>query len=449
MIFTPHPYQERAIAHILNHPSCALWLDMGLGKTVIVLSAIKELLDCLEISRVLVIAPKAVAVNTWPSEVTKWEHLQGLTMAVAVGTEQERIAAIESNADITVINRDAVEWLEAHYRGRNWQWDMVVADESSSFKNPSSKRFKALRRARPYIRRMVELTGTPSPNGLEDLWAQAWLLDQGKRLCPTVTAYRRKWFRPGWSHGNIVYKWQAIKGAAEEISGALSDICLSMRAEDYLTLPDMMEMDTPVTLDAKVMEGYRVLERDCLLRIQGETIVASQAAALVTKLLEYTGGGLYNDKLEYVHVHKAKIDALRAIVESSDCPVLCYYGYTGELGSIMAELGDLSPVLFAGEPEILSQWDKREIRLLLCHPASVAYGLNMQDGGHVIVWYTQTWNLELYQQANARLHRQGQGAPVMVYRLAVPGSIDQRVIGALEGKGNLQELVMSMASDVL
>lgn len=441
--FEPYEYQRRAVRHLLDHRSAALWLDMGLGKSVITLTAVSELLGCLEAARVLVIAPKSVAMNIWSDEAAKWEHLSELTVAVAVGTERTRRKAVEGGADITVINRENTVWLEANYGGARWPFDTVVLDEASSFKNPTSQRFKALRRLRPYIRRIYELTGTPSPNGLMDLWAQMWLLDGGERLGRTLTAYRTRWFRPGHGSGHVVYEWRPNKGAADEITGRVSDLCLSMSADEYLRLPPMIVIDTAARLDARTMRDYKAFEKDCLMELDGQTVTAQQAAALTVKLQQFTGGGMYDTEGGYHRIHDAKVEALRDLVEAADgSPVLVFYGFTGERDMITEELSGYGPVAFRGEPDILRRWNAGGIRVLLCHPASVAYGLNMQRGGHIIVWYTATWNLELYQQANARLHRQGQGEPVRVYRISAPGTVDTDVLGALDGKRTLQDYVL-------
>lgn len=440
--FRPHPYQERAIAHILANPGCALWLDMGLGKTAVTLTALKELLDTMESRRVLIIAPKSVAVNTWTSELEKWDNLEGLTMTVAVGTAAQRRRAIAARADVTVINRENTEWLTTEMPGDSWPFDTVVLDEASSFKSPSSRRFKALRRVRPRIRRLVELTGTPSPNGLMDLWAQAWLLDGGKRLGRTLTGYRSEFFRPGRGCGHVVYDWKPVRGAADEITRRLSDVCLSMSSADWLTLPDRMDITRPVDLGRQTMEAYRAFEKDCIISLDGTEVTAQQAAVLAGKLLQFTGGGVYDEGGIYRPVHEAKLDALADLIEAAGGdPVLVYYGFTGELARIRERCADYRPELFTGEPDVLRRWNEGRIPVLLAHPASVAYGLNMQQGGHIVVWYTPTWNLELYQQANARLHRQGQKKPVRVFHLVAGGTIDGRVMDALQGKADLQGYV--------
>lgn len=442
-IFRPHEYQGRAIEHICRHKGCALWLDMGLGKTAVTLCAVKELLDSLEANRVLIIAPKSVAVNTWTAELDKWDNLDGLTISVAVGTAAQRRRAIAAAADITVINRENTEWLTEEYPGPAWPFDTVVLDEASSFKSPSSRRFKALRRVRPYIRRLIELTGTPSPNGLMDLWAQAYLLDFGQRLGRTLTGYRREFFKPGRGCGHVVYDWNPVSGAADIITKRMSDICLSMSAADYLTLPPRIDIRKGIVLTPKERDMYKAFERDCIINVsETEMVTAQQAAVLANKLLQFTGGGIYDEDGAYHPVSDEKLEALEETVETAGEPVLVFYGYTGERERIAQRLSGYRPVHFSGEPEILRRWNNGEIQVLLAHPASVAYGLNMQQGGHIIIWYTPTWNLELYQQANARLFRQGQEKPVRVIHLVAEGTIDCRVMDALTGKGDLQNYVM-------
>ena len=449
MKFIPHKYQERAIRHIIGHRYCALWLDMGLGKTVSTLSAIRELKeDYLEVSRVLVIAPKSVALNTWTSECAKWDHLRHLRVSVVMGTERQRNAALMTDADVYVINRDNVVWLVSRYTRKPFPFDCIVIDEASSFKNPQSKRFRALRAIRPQTDRIIELTGTPSPNGLTDLWAQAFLLDGGKRLGRTLGMFRSVWFRPGRRNGAVVYEWKPREGASDDITGRLSDICLSMRAEDWLELPDMVETDVTVALSDAETRSYRRFEWELVLETGDADIEATTAAALSNKLLQFTGGAVYDgDGTPHV-TSDAKLDALEGIVEQAGSPVLVYYQYVSEKDRISQRLSAYGPVVFRGEPDILERWNTGEIPVLLAHPASVAYGLNMQPGGHIVVWYTPTWNLEQYQQANARLHRQGQTRPVMVYRLVAEGTIDTRVTGCLSGKSEVQDALMDAVRDI-
>lgn len=453
MHYNPHTYQTRLKDFIIDNRYAFLTVDMGLGKTVTTLTAVRELIeDYLEAERVLVVAPKSVAENTWTSECAKWDHLAHLRVSVVMGTETQRIKALEAPADIYVINRDNVVWLTEHY-GAQWPFDTVIIDESSSFKNPQARRFKALRRVRPMIRRMVLLTGTPLPNGHMDLWAQMWLIDMGQRLGRTLTSYRSKYFKPGRSNGHTVYNWILNPGASALIGELMSDVTVSLKAEDWIEVPDLIETDVRIALSEKELQMYRTFERDQVMCLQGADIVAITAAALATKLLQFTGGAMYTEdttgKVEYVRVSDAKLRALEDILESSgDEPVLVFYQYRHELERLREYFSALGPVEFSGQPEILKRWNEGGIRLMLCQPASVQYGLNMQQGGRIIVWYTPTWNLEQYQQANARLHRQGQERPVLCYRLICDGTIDEKVIGALRGKDSAQERLLKLIRDI-
>lgn len=450
MKYTPHEYQKRAIDFVIEHPYCGLFLDMGLGKTVSTLTAVQQLMDeYLEVRRVLVIAPKSVAQNTWTTETAKWDHTRHLRISVIMGSAARRERALASDADIYVINRDNTEWLVNRYLGKRWPFDMVILDESSSFKNPQSRRFKALRKVRPEIDRIVELTGTPSPNGLMDLWSQIYLLDRGQRLCRTLGAYRAEHFRAGMHNGFTVYEWKPLPGAHDRITALISDICLSMQASDYLQLPDFIEAGTDIALPEADIKRYREFERDCLMDLDSSTITADTAAALSNKLLQFTGGAVYDTEHDWHEVSTVKLEALEDIIEQANEPVLVYYAYQSEKERIMEHLKDYYPVAFKGEPDILEKWNRGEIRVLLCHPASVAYGLNMQRGGHIIVWYTMSWNLELYQQANARLHRQGQEKPVLIYHLTALGTIDERVKDALRHKGSAQLTLLQTIRDML
>lgn len=448
MHYNPHTYQTRLKDFIIENRYAFLTVDMGLGKTVTTLTAIQELLeDYVEISRVLVIAPKSVAENTWTSECAKWDHLAHLRVSVVMGDERRRIKALEAPADIYVINRDNVVWLTRHL-GKRWTFDTVIIDESSSFKNPASHRFKALRKVRPQIRRLILLTGTPSPNGHMDLWSQMWLIDMGQRLGRTLGAYRTRYFRPGRSNGHVVYDWHLRPGAHEEISALMSDVTVSLKAEDWLEVPDLIESDIRIALSEKESKAYREFERDQIMSLDGKDIEAVTAAALANKLLQFTGGAMYDTEHGWHVMSDAKLRALEDIIETAgDEPVLVFYQFRHELSRLLERFKPLHPVTFSGEPDILRDWNTGRIRLMLCQPASVQYGLNMQAGGHIIVWYAPTWNLEQYQQANARLHRQGQDRPVLCYRLICEGTIDERVISAVNGKHSAQESLLAMIRD--
>ena len=441
MKYQPHEYQKRATQFIIDNRYCALFLDMGLGKTVSTLTAIDILKnDYLEIDKALVIAPKSVALNTWSGETAKWDHLKKLRISVAMGTAAQRTKAIERDADIYVTNRDNVKWIVDYFKKEPWPFDTVVLDESSSFKNPSSQRFKALRKIRPQLRRVIELTGTPSPNGLMDLWPQIWLLDMGERLGRTLGSYRSEFFTAGRRNGAVVYDWIARPGARQRISKRLADISMSMQASDYLDMPDVIDGGLTLALPPDEMRDYQAFQKEQLMQLDNTDIEAVTAAALTNKLLQYTGGALYDDQHNWHEVSTAKLEALQDIVESTDESVLIYYQYQSEKDRILKMLPDA--VTFTGEPELLESWNAGKIRLMLAHPASVAYGLNMQAGGHIIVWYTPTWNLELYMQANARLHRQGQTKPVVIYHLIAAGTIDERVMQALNCKNGSQAALL-------
>ena len=448
MQYNPHTYQTRLKDFIIANRYAFLTVDMGLGKTVTTLTAVRELLeDYLEASRVLVIAPKSVAENTWTSECAKWDHLAHLRVSVVMGDERRRLKALAAPADIYVINRDNVDWLVKASSG--WPFDTVIIDESSSFKNPSARRFKALRKVRPQIRRMVLLTGTPSPNGHMDLWAQLWLIDMGQRLGRTLTSYRTKYFKPGRSNGHVVYDWILRPGAGDEISRQIQDVTVSLKAEDWLEVPDLIETDVRIALSPAEAKAYRDFERDQLMSLDGKDIEALTAAALANKLLQFTGGAMYDTEHGWHEVGDAKLRALEDIIEAAgDEPVLVFYQFKHELTRLQERFKALQPVTFSGEPETLKAWNDGRIRLLLCQPASVQYGLNMQNGGHIIVWYTPTWNLEQYQQANARLHRQGQTRPVLCYRLIAEGTIDDRVVSAVGGKNAAQEALLALIREI-
>lgn len=448
MQFNPHPYQQRAVDFVEATPFCALFLDMGLGKSVITLTALRTLMrDYLDVRRVLVIAPKSVARNTWTSECDKWDHLRDLRVSVVMGTAAQRERALSEDAEIYVTNRDNVVWLVSRYidlRRRKetavWPFDCVVLDESSSFKNYQSRRWKALAMVRHRISRMVELTGTPAPNGLMDLWAQIRLLDGGERLGRFIGQYREAYFHPGAHNGSVVYQYVPNRGAQERIASAIADICLTMRAADYLQLPD--RIDAGMTLQLDCLPAYMKFERDCVADLgDGSEIVAVTAAALVNKLLQYASGAVYDDDHVWHEVSSTKIEALADLLEQTSEPVLVYYNYRHELERIKATVPEA--VQFAGEPEILGRWNAGQIRVMCAHPASVAFGLNMQAGGHIIVWFSPTWDLELYQQANARLLRQGQSKPVMIYHLTCKGTMDETVLAALRGKDSLQTAIMN------
>ena len=434
MKFIPHPYQEYAIRRIVNEANVGLFLDMGLGKTVITLTAIDRLIyDWGIVRRVLIIAPKKVAEATWQAETAKWDHLQELTIATALGTAAEREHAVCLGAQITVINRENVVWLVEEY-GACWPFDMVVVDESSSFKSPSAKRFKALRRMLPKIRSVVILTGTPAPNGIMDLWSQIYLLDRGQRLGKYVTHYRSRYF----DHNPWRHEYIPKPGAFEAVQKRISDICVSMKAEDWIQLPEMIVQDVPVVLKGAGLKAYREMEKTMVMEIGEDEISATTAAALTGKLLQLCGGSVYDEAGQAHRVHDAKLEALGELIEGLNGEhALLFYGYRHELPGIRAKLCGVR-WRELNSAEDAEAWNRGEVDVLLAHPASCAYGLNLQAGGRHVIWYTLSWSLELYQQANARLYRQGQERPVIVHRLLVQDGVDEDVAKALEGKDETQ-----------
>lgn len=440
MKYIPHDYQTRAKDFILEHPKAGMLLEMGLGKTVITLTAIDVLINELfEVDRVLVIAPKRVAEDTWTREHAKWDHLRHLRVSKVLGSPEQRRRALAVDADIYVIGRDNVVWLVEQCQ-QSWPFDMVVIDELSSFKNPQAKRFRALKKVIPKASRVVGLTGTPSANGLMDLWAEIYLLDRGERLGHTLGAYREKYFRPGARNGYVVFKWEPLRGSREKIEAAISDICISMSADDYLTLPKRIDNLIPVKLSPQEMKQYKTMEAEQLLHIDDEDVVALNAAAVMTKLLQIANGSVYSHEGNVVRLHDAKLEALLEIIDTTDSPVLIFYSYKHDLAAIKAAIPGARTL---DGPEDIAEWNAGRVQVLLAHPASVGYGLNLQEGGHVIVWYGLTWSLELYQQANARLYRQGQDKPVIIHHLIAEGTVDEQVMRALQEKDMSQAALMA------
>ncbi len=443
-VYNPYPYQRYAQEQIIEHPAIGLFLDMGLGKTVITLTALQALkFDRWCINKTLIIAPKKVAEDTWQMEAKKWQHLQGLRVVGVLGTATQRAAALATAADIYVINRENTQWLVEYY-GRAWPFDTVVLDESSSFKNHQAKRFRALRTVRPRINRIIELTGTPNPHGLMDLWAQVYLLDGGQRLGRTISVYRDMYFNPDKRNRTTIFSYAPKDGADEQIHKQISDICFSMKAADYLDLPELIYEDIPVVLDDKAAKAYRRLEREAVLQVDEDTITAVNAAALSGKLLQLCNGAVYDENHEVVHVHDCKLEAFMETVEglNGQHAIVCY-SFVHDKDRLLQALAktDLRVRVYRDNRD-KDDWNAGKIDLLLIHPASCGYGLNLQEGGHHIIWYGLTWNLEEYQQANKRLHRQGQEYPVIVHHLIVKGGRDEDVIRSLEGKDDVQESLL-------
>ena len=443
MRFNPHDYQKQAIRFIKDHESCALFLDMGLGKTVSTLTAINDMMyDSLEVSSVLVVAPIRVCWQ-WETEIAKWDHLRDLTVAVAVGSEEERRRAVEADVDITVINRENVVWLRENYPER--KWDMLVVDELSSFKSHQSKRFKALRKMRPSFSRCVGLTGTPAPNGLMDLWAEFSIIDCGRSLGYSIGRYRTEYFRPGKTNGFIVYSYTPRKGAEEDIYRRISPITLSMKALDHLKMPRLITNDIEVRMDPRERKLYDTMKEDMVLETKGMELTAVNAASLCGKLTQMANGAVYGDDGEHHHIHYRKLDALVDLVEASNGkPLLIAYWYRHDLERIKIMLATQGiGCEEIGSRSSIDRWNRREIPVGLIHPASAGHGLNLQAGGSTLVWFGLTWSLELYQQTNARLWRQGQTeGTVVIYHIVTKDTVDARILAALKGKDMTQNGLM-------
>lgn len=447
MRYMPHNYQAQATWFIETHPQAAILLGMGLGKTVITLTAIWNLLlDSFLIRRVLIIAPLRVARDTWPAEAAKWDHLAGLTTAIAVGTKTERLDALARNAMVTVINRENVPWLVKQL-GSAWPFDMVVIDELSSFKNHRAQRFKALAAIRHQITRIVGLTGTPASNGLMDLWAQFRLLDEGQRLGRFISHYRNRWFTPDKRNGMQVFTYKPRPGAEDEIYAAIGDITLSMRTTDHLQLPELTVTTQSVTLDGREREVYERLRDEMVLDLGGQIVDAANAAALSGKLLQLASGAIYDEHGNVIEVHDRKLDALEDIMEAANGqPLLVAYWFKHDLQRITKRFPQARELKTSADIEA---WNAHQIPLALIHPASAGHGLNLQAGGNLLVWFSLTWSLELYQQTNARLYRQGQSEPVTITHLATTGTLDEAVLAALESKNLTQAALIDAVTHEL
>jgi SNF2 family DNA or RNA helicase len=428
-----HDYQFRAIEFIKNTKRCMLLLEMGLGKTASTLSAASDLLDGCAVQRVLVIAPLKVANSVWGQECRKWEHLNHLSVSVCTGSERKRISALQRTADIYTINRENVQWLVKHY-ANNWPFDAIVVDESSSFKSSSAQRWKALKRVTPHVRYVLLLTGTPAPNSLLDLWSQMYLVDFGQRLGRTLSGFKQRFFDQDY----MGYRWTIKPNAAKEIHALIADVCLSMSAQDYLELPQRIDLIERVALPESIKANYDRFEKQLLATLpSGDEIEAVNAAVLANKLLQWCNGALYtDDRGSWTQVHAAKLDALKELVEINDEPMLVAYNYRIDFMRIVAIFPDA--VILDKNPETIARWNRGEIKMLLAHPASAGHGLNLQDGGALCVWFGLNWSLELYQQFNARLHRQGQTKPVRIVHIVAQDCIDERVLEVLSEKNTTQ-----------
>lgn len=446
MKYKPHEYQIYATEYILTHPIAAVLLDMGLGKSVITLSAIFDLtLDSFLVRKVLVIAPLRVARDTWPAEIEKWDHLKGLNYTVAVGTVAQRKRALMKRAQVYIINRENIEWLISR-SGISFDFDMVVIDELSSFKSHQAKRFKSLLKVRPQVKRIVGLTGTPSSNGLMDLWAEYRLLDMGQRLGRFIGRYREDYFVPDKRNQQVIFSYKPKPGAEEAIYRLISDITISMKGSDYLKLPELVINEVPMKLSEKEMKTLDTMKRDLITTVKGEEITAANAAALSGKLLQMANGAVYDDQGVVIHIHDRKLDALEDLSEAANGkPVLIAYWFKHDLSRIQKRF----EVEVLSTRDSIKRWNDGEIPIAVIHPASAGHGLNLQAGGSTLVWFGLTWSLELYQQTNARLWRQGQNETVVIHHLIAKGTIDERVMKALNDKNNTQAALIDAVKATL
>lgn len=438
MKYEPHNYQQFATDFILEHPISCLMLDMGLGKTVITLTALWQLaLDSFDVSRILVIAPKRVAEDTWPKELIKWEHLSGLDATLVMGTQAERKAALRQQTFLYIINRENVSWLVANHP---WDFDMVVIDELSSFKSNQAQRFKAMKKVRPLVSRIVGLTGTPAPNSLLDLWPEMYLMDMGQRLGRFIGGFRDRFFTPDKRNREIIYSYKPREGAEEAIYGLISDICISMKAVDYLDMPELIMNRVEVSMDSRERKIYDDFQRDMVVSLQGEELDAVNAAALSGKLTQMANGAVYGENRKVLHIHDRKLDALEDLMEAANGkPLLVAYWYEHDLQRIKARFKNARCI---DTTQDIDDWNAGKIPLALIHPASAGHGLNLQEGGCTIVWFGLTWSLELYQQLNARLWRQGQKHTVVIHHIVTKGTHDEDVLRALDNKDTRQSALI-------
>lgn len=458
-----HDYQKACVSHIISHKFCGVFLDMGLGKTVSTLTAINDLMfDYCEINSVLVIAPKRVAESVWEEEANKWDHLKHLRFSKIIGTAQQRTSALKKKADIYIISRDNIAWLCASCGAGKLPFEMIVVDELSSFKSYKSQRFKSLKMAQPFFKRFVGLTGTPAPNGLIDLWPQIYLMDRGQRLEKTITRYREKYFKPGKTNGHIVFSYTLLTDSEKLIHEKISDICISMKADDYLKMPLRTDNFIKLRMPADIKKQYEEFEKNKILELINMTELVEEldedgviqqierpvevnitnAAALSNKLLQFANGAVYDEQRNVFPIHDIKIDALKEIVDTSNgSPILVAWTFRFDRDRIMEALKEYKPRELNTAKDI-EDWNARKIQVMLAHPASAGHGLNLQTGGSTIVWFGQTWSLELYQQFNARLYRQGQQDHVVINHLILEGSHDEDVISTLRRKDVKQNALM-------
>jgi len=445
MIYNPHEYQKYVIEYIKKKPISAVFLDMGLGKTSITLTAVNDLLfDSFDVHKVLVIAPLRVARNTWSAEIEKWEHLHDLQYSIVVGSEKVRMEALEKRADIYIINRENVQWL-VEKSGKTFDFDMVVVDELSSFKNHEAKRFRAFMKVRPKVKRIVGLTGTPSSNGLMDLFAEFKMLDMGERLGRFISNYRVNFFKPDKMNGPIVYSYKPIPWAESMIYDRISDITISMKATDYLKMPELVSSRYVVQMDKKEKERYEGFKKELVLELENGEVTVANAAALSGKLVQMANGTVYSDDLSVVEIHDKKLDALEDMIEAANGkPIMIAYWYKHDLKRIEARLSKMGVSFGRLDSDVaIRKWNVKELEVGLIHPASAGHGLNLQSGGSTLIWFGLTWSLELYQQTVARLWRQGQvSEAVVVQHLVTEGTIDEMIMEALERKESTQSALI-------
>lgn len=446
MKFVPHDYQNTAIKFALDNPASGLFLDMGMGKTIASLTVIEELKNnYFEDVKALVIAPKRVAEDTWPNEHIKWDHLKDLKIVKIMGSPVERQRALRQEGDIYIITRDNLAWL-VDLLGTAWDFNTIIIDELSSFKSNTSIRFKKLRKVRPRIERLIGLTGTPAPNGYEDLWAQIYLLDRGERLGKSLTEFRRRYFITLYRHGYNEYELRS--GAKDEIDEAIKDICISMKARDYLKLEEPLYINRMAKLNKKEFELYKKMERDAIIEIDETDIAALNAAAVTTKLLQLSNGAIYTEDRDVIVIHEQKLEVLEELIdEANGEPVLVFYNFKHDKDRIIKRFKE---VRVLDTEKDIKDWNEGKIKILLAHPASAGHGLNLQAGGHIVIWFGLTWSLELYQQANARLNRQGQKEAVRIYHILAENTVDERVLEVLNGKNIRQEdLLRKLKAEVI
>lgn len=441
--FIPKPYQSRGIQWALDKPRCGLFLPMGAGKTATTLCVLDELIiNRLEVDHCLIIGPKNVCLSTWPDEIQKWPQFQYLTYAVAIGPEKKRIAAIEEDTAITLINREMVSWLVENY-ANNWKWQMVVVDELSSFKSTTAKRWKDLKSVMPLTDRFIGLTGTPAPRNLADIWPQIFLMDRGQRLGKTKTAFQTNYLKPGMVVDHRVYNWVLQPDADKRIYRAIEDICMSISEEEYDTRPDLQLIDFHVDLGSD-LKKYKTFRREKILELPEGEITAANAGVLCGKLSQYASGQIYGDDHEVIDLHNHKLEALLELLEAADSPVIVFYYFKHEYQKICKALEKTKLKFQTLEgPEDIRNWNAGKIDVLLLNPCAAGHGLNLQQGGHIAIWFSlPNWNLELYQQANARIYRQGQKEKCQIYHLLAKGTIDEDMMQALENKNTTQQALL-------